>query len=520
MTSGEPQGEASDARGDRRIALSLFLLLLGLYGLLAGGHTYSSDEEGLLATTTSIVERGTPEVTVGDDNRTVLPVRIGRGGQTVGVGGLGQSIVAIPFYLAGRLAAAVVPTGYGDFLAVRTLVGFTNPVVTAVGAVLFYAICRRLGASQRRAVLVTLGYGLATMVLPHAKTFFSEPLAATLLLGAAWATVEAARRPRPASLRWWVVAGAFLGVALSARLTTALMAVPLGAYALWRVAPRDRVRGVIEVAACVGAGMVPGVALLAATNWWRFGSPTDAGYERVPLDFPITEGLYGLFLSPGKSVFLYAPLALVGLLAVVWAPARVRPEVLFLSSFGILNAVFFARFVHWHGDHSWGPRYLIMSVPFFVLPVAALVERERWRRAVVALIAVGVVPAGLGTVMYFNQYFQIVADRVEWTMTDEGPSLWKPMHFDPYWSPLAGHARALPEVISNTASRIDGEAPGLRPFPGTTVERYGWYFEPPQADSWIYWNLAAGGSRKLFVLIVPLVGAAFFGARGLRRGLS
>lgn len=513
----EPGAAQVDHSSDRRTVIALVLLLFGLYGLVAGGHTYSSDEEGLLATTAAMVERGSPVIEVSDDNRTVLPVRLGRNGETVGVGGMGQSIVAVPFYLGGRAAAAVVPSDYGDFLAVRILVGFTNPAVTALGVGIFFLIARRLGADRRRALLVALGYGLATMVLPHAKTFFSEPLAATLLLGSAWAALEAGARQRPTSIRWWVVAGLFLGFALTARLTTGLMVVPMGVYLVARVWPHERVGGVVLAAGATGLGMVPGAALLALTNWWRYGAPTDAGYESVPLDFPIAEGLYGLFLSPGKSVFLYAPLALVGLISVAFTPPKVRKEVLFLASFGLLNAVFFARFLHWHGDHSWGPRYLILSVPFFILPVAAVVDRGGWRRGVIAAIAIGVVPSSLGTVMYFNQYFEIVADRIEWTMTEEGPSLWRPMHFDPYWSPLAGHARAVPDVVSNTVGRLDGDAPDLEPFPATTVDRYSWYFDPPQADSWIYWNLVAGGSRKLFLLVVPLLASAGVGAAWLRR---
>ena len=41
---------------------------------------------------------------------------------------------------------------------------------------------------------------------------------------------------------------------------------------------------------------------------------------------------------------------------------------------GLANAVFFARFPYWHGDHTFGPRYLIMSIPFWVVPAGLLVS--------------------------------------------------------------------------------------------------------------------------------------------------
>jgi len=52
---------AAERTTRRRLALAIFLLLTGIYGLSAGGHTYSSDEEGMFQTTRSLVERRAAE---------------------------------------------------------------------------------------------------------------------------------------------------------------------------------------------------------------------------------------------------------------------------------------------------------------------------------------------------------------------------------------------------------------------------------------------------------------------------
>ena len=503
--------------GAHRVAVALFLLLSGIYALTAGGHTYSSDEEGMLATTRALVERRSVVLEITDDNGPVTPRTSGRTGEPVGVSGLGQSLIGIPLYLVGSLASDTVAESYVD-VTERVFVGWTNSAVTAAGAILVFLVAELVGARRRWAVALALTYALGTMAWPHSKTFFSEPLATTLVLAATYFAVRATQAVR---FRDVAVAGAFAGLALIARSSTGLFAPVIGLYLLLRWPDRrSRLTSVVTTGLSFGAGAAIPVALLLASNWWRFGSPLDFGYESVPLSYPIHEGLYGLFLSPGKSLFLYAPAALVGLVAVPFAPRRHRPEVALFVALGAVNALFFARFFQWHGDHAWGPRYLVMSLPFFVLPVAPLLDRLRWRRALGAAAVAGVLSASLGTVMYFNQYFHIVERARPGPLLPEGPSYWRPMHYEPYWSPIAGHVRALPDVFENSLARLDGEDEQLQPFEGSTVFRYGWYFAPPQLDSWAYWLFPTHGPKTLLLMGPVFLAVAGAGGVALRRALQ
>lgn len=519
MASSDPlrSSTTSGRAGDRRIAVGVVAFVFGVYALFAGGHTYSSDEEGLFFTTKALVERRSPVVDATDDNIRVLPVRAGRTGGPVTVGGFAQSVVATPLYLAGSIAGTGIHGGnYGDYPE-RLFVGWLNSLVTAIGAGILYLFARRLGATARWAVALALTYAFGTYAFPHAKTFFSEPLAATLSLGAAYLVVVGAREHR---FRTLVLAGLVFGFALHARTSVGLFALGIGTYLVWMFGregqPAQRLRRILSAGVSFGAGMALPLALLMLTNWWRFGGPLDMGYQSIPLDHPIEEGLYGLFLSPGKSIFLYAPPVAVGI-AALFTNTRWRAEVSMCAGFGFLNALFFARFVHWHGDHSWGPRYLILSLPFWLVPIAPTLGRLRWRRALIATGALGLASASLGVVMYFNQYFNIADQAIEWTFADDGPTYWRSLHFDPYWSPILGHARALPDVVDNTVRRVDGEDPALKKFPGTTVEKYSWYFGPPQFDSWVYWLRPAHGPHR-FLLIVPVfVAAIALGGRTLVR---
>lgn len=504
------------ARDDaRRLVLGVFALLVAIYGFSAGGHTYSSDEEGMLLSTRQMVEEQTPVLVVTEDNAGLIPAVPGADGAPVGVSGMAQIAGATPFLGAGTLVGATVASSYRDYTE-RLFVGFLNTFVTAAAVGVFLLIALELGASKRHATLLALVYGLGTYAWPHAKTMFGEPMATLLVLGA---VLHAVRFRTRASLRNAAWSGAFLGAALMGRSSSALFIPVVCLYLAGVAATRvPRVRSVVTTGAAVAAGAAPPVLLFLLSNTWRFGSPFDLGYQAVPLEFPLVEGLYGLFLSPGKSLFLYAPVAAVGIVAAFRTPREQRAEAALFLAMAFANAFFFARFVHWHGDHSWGPRYLLMSLPFFILPCAPLLRAVPWRRAVVVAGALGVLSALLGTLMYFNQYFHVVETALGSKMDEEGAVYWKAMHFDPEWSPIIGHARLMDDVVRNSSELLAGGE--LRePFPGSTARRYGWYFAPAQLDSWIYWNLIVGGPKRLYLLIPLLLAAGGVGVVVTRREL-
>ena len=511
---------ASSARPrDRTIGWGLLLLLTGIYAILAGGHLYSTDEETMFAATQSLVDRRDVALGVNDGNLALLAARGGREGVLVAGTGIGQSLAGVPFYLAGTAFAALTAVGpsWVEFTQ-RVFIGWTNSLVTAVGVVLLYLIARTLGARWAHAVALALVYGLATMVLPHAKTFLSEPLATTLALAA---TLFALRAGRDGALRDVAISGAFAGLGLFARTTSAIFAPVILAYVLWRWRRREQAslrRRWSTVVAAFGGGSALPLLLYGLANWWRYGSPFDLGYQVVSLDFPVLDGLRGLFLSPGKSLFLYAPVALLGLVAAPFVRRARRAEVAMLLGLGLGNALLFARFPHWHGDHAWGPRYLVMSLPFLALPAAMLLRRTPWRRALALSAVLGIPAALLATVMSFNAYFYIVNKSIDPAAPPEVTS--EVARHDPNWSPLLGHARALPDLLQVTVESLQGGSARIEPFPATPTARFIWYSRPPQLDLWAYWLFPTGGPRSLLVMLPLFAAMAAIGGWMVLRGLA
>lgn len=446
-----PTGRTSLApHRERWRALALFLVFAGFYLLLASGHFYATDEETVYTLTESLVERHTlamPEGAWG------LATSTGEDGRQYAVTGPGQSFLAVPLYLLGMLAAPLLPSEARGY-ATRFAVAMFNPLVTAATVALLYPLARRLGSRGGAALGLAAIYGLATTAWPHGRTFFAEPLTALLLLLAFYG-FRRGTETQPA-YGWLVAGGAALVSALTVKPHAALAVPFLGLYLLVRAAELRVVAGRVQLSwlralrllVAAGAGMACGAMPLGLYNLALFGNPLRTGYGRQSAAdlfvVPFSTGLYGLTVSSGKGLLWYSPpiiLALIG-----WWPfwRRHRAEALLCLSLVLAHFAFYGRIFAWHGDGSWGPRYLMVMLPFAILPLVGLLEGLRSRPArltlVSAVVVVGIAVQLLGVLVNFDWYI---------LRSDQGTR-----HFSPSASPILVHARMLSERAGEWRARL------------------------------------------------------------------
>ncbi|NWF78683.1 MAG: hypothetical protein HXY37_01395 [Chloroflexi bacterium] len=437
-----------------RLPSAIFLLLCGCYLLMLSGHTYSADEETMLAVTRGLIERGDVAVVVAE-GAPVAALRPGRDGGSYSPYGVLPSLLAVPLHLGG---AVLAPAGPAADYTTRFAVTALNALLTAaVGAVLA-AWALRLGAPPAWATVLALLYGLATFAWPYARTFFSEPLAALLILVAAERAHAAQQRSHPATQRRALfIAGLAAGLLLATRIAAGVALPVLGLYVLWgawqgRPATSSWLRSAFAVLRAPLpwlAGLLPGLALLVWYNLARFGTPLASGYasEAGLFTTPLLVGLHGLLLSPGKSVLLYAPpllLALPGAVA-LWRRGAQATVLLALGLF-LSHLLLYARWGEWPGGGVWGPRFLLPVVAPVLVLAAGFVPlrpgataRPGWRLLVVALLAVAGFAGNLGGVLFnFSTYV------VTTTPSDKLYSL--------AGSPLVGHWRLLGERWASYAA--------------------------------------------------------------------
>jgi hypothetical protein len=417
---------------DRSVALWLFGVSVLLYTGTAKGILEQVDDVAMLRVTQSIVRDGS--VAVEPDTPGAMP---GADGRYYTRYGLGQSLLAIPFYLLGSRLPETVPTenvfdphGFVTASPLAFALSGVGILSSAATVALLYLTCRALDFSQVGSVTAALGLGLGTFAWFYARTFMSEPPSMLCALLAFYGLVRYSARP---GMIWLLVSGSAAGGMLLLRIANAVLLPPLAVWLVWilwhhcsmRIRLRALASWLLPIVACLIA--------IAAYNWIRFGTILETGYadQAHAFDTPVYVGLYGLLLSSGKSLFVYAPI----LLASVAGWFKLRRMRWILAALVISYVVFYARYDWWYGGGPWGPRFMAVILPFLCLPLATLIPRSRiaWL-AVGALAATSVGVQLLSILVPYLPYEAVMA---------QDDANYDRLLFHPAYSPVLVHLRAL-----------------------------------------------------------------------------
>ncbi|NJP05513.1 MAG: hypothetical protein HC837_07785 [Chloroflexaceae bacterium] len=423
-------------------------LLLSVYLLTNGGQTFSSDGEIMFQTAMRIADAHT--LTLQPERAYLFPQVVqGQGGFYFSRYGLGQPLAAVPFYMLGSsvLGPLLVVGSTPPHLEMGHFTALLLPIVaTAVSAAVLCAWSQRLYRQAWIGVAVGLLYGLATLAWPYTRFFFSEPLFTCCLVIAAFAIY----------LRSFGFAGLALGYAIATRLG-GVMLLPAFLLYIWFVQAHGSAWWQLtrpRLVAMLGwsLGLIPGFLIILANNWARFRTLYEQGYDDQGFTGHIIEGLWGLLFSPGKSVFLYAPLLLLLPVALVLFSRRFRAETALIVLISVTTLLQSAAWWIWWGGWGWGPRFLVPLMPFLMLPFGVLFERSFWRMVLLFVfvpISIGI--NLLGILVDFNEHLALVTQGkferevvylYDWTQ-----------------SPIVGHLQLLDfsdlPIVSFVLSRPD-----------------------------------------------------------------
>ncbi len=439
----------------RRAALWLFLALSGFFVLTGPDHIDVTDGVILFRLSQAMVDEGSLSfppldgITVGS-GLTIPRAPDAEDGSPRWYSkyGIAPSLLMVPPYALSRLLLPLArdaelavfhppatvegqyawrspqPTFWGDERSFRRLwygtdrahfeLAFGAWMANCTAAITVAALCAamllfgaRLGGSLRSGLVVALATAFASPFWSYAYQSWSEQLAALLLLGALYQVHRWGEDQRQLRL---IGVGAMLGllVATKTALASVGLAVGLAIWMRWRA---RSLGALARVVGGLGLGALPPIALVLAYNLARFGSPLQTGYgaESAMFNTPLLVGLAGLLFSPGRGLFLYFPLMLIGLAAMP-ALARRAPEIGVAAVVTLLTLLLlYARWWQWEGGWCWGPRFLLPALPLFILPLACL----RWgalgrgARALVALLSLaGVLMAYNGVQVSYHDYYQ------------------------------------------------------------------------------------------------------------------
>ena len=385
----------------------VFFGFLLLYTLTWGGH-YTSGDGAIKVEWARALLRGSSQLDP-------------RFGVTYSRYGIGHTLLALP---------AIAVSGWLKRTAgIRTEAALYTFLFILNGAWFLALVHRYLSRYYDGARVVTLLIlmGVATTWWPYTKLDFSEPLVATAFL---WGFVLMHEGRHAVG---FVVASLAGLIRPDAFLLMPLLILWHG----WRIASWRR-------AAILALALLPALAAQAASTYLRGGHWFASGYAGEPFSTPLLVGLYGILLSAGKSVFLFSPPLVLGVLG--WrrfAKTHAADASLFAGVF-VVELFFYAMWWDWSGDDAWGVRFLIPGVMLMTIPAIEVLER----RALVAGVAIVGISVQLLAVVISGLEYTLLIRREQLTRqvlfaAGRNRVDFEDLRFNPRYSQIAGHLQLI-----------------------------------------------------------------------------
>jgi hypothetical protein len=408
--------------------LSYFVWNVLFFSLFASGFVDSQDGFQYLAIARRMYYDHTfemPTELYPDKNIHMSLAVGGESGKIYSPTGLGYSLALLPavaaesFFLrlSGQEPLNAFPLE-NDW-PVLLFASMTNAVFAALTATVLCAFLRELAFSPKTAAVLSFASVVCTNIFPYSKHTFAQMMFTAFLVLSFYAVKKGVN----SSNRWWfVLAGIAYGIMLISYNPTYIFPVlPLGLYYLMqtintsvlhdRAALRKTIKKVFIDGVVGLAGLAPFIILYLWFNAVRFtGASGLAGYSGSPIPpipplYVMLEGFWGLLFSPGKSMFVYTPLLLIPIF--FWFKFDYKKYYAELISFGLLFAIYFyfigtllgdVDYLVWHGDSSWGPRYMVPTIPFLMILVAIIYHRLSGRQKFYIFMPLAVVGFGINLV--------------------------------------------------------------------------------------------------------------------------
>jgi len=242
----------------------------------------------------------------------------------------------------------------------------------------------RAGFMRREALAAVLLAGVASPLLPYARSFFSEPLIALARIGALWALVA----DKPA------LCGALCFAAAAVKPPFGLVALGWSALRFREGRRADATRLLFTFLAFWPA--------LIAFNLLLAHTPLISGTSGFEPAKGLGE-LGDLFFGDAHGLFTFVPWAAAGFFVAARAAVRGEPGLLRDLAWGAapVLAVLAAADVE-AGGFCYGPRYLVPFLPWLALAtvLAWRPASRRWRAVIAALAVAGAVIAVSGALRY------------------------------------------------------------------------------------------------------------------------
>ncbi|MGF1504958.1 MAG: hypothetical protein ACFB51_07485 [Anaerolineae bacterium] len=500
--------------------LLIFTMFLSVYLITASDAGWHNDGLVRMYVARNLLEHGDPILREAEQDQVdQLWAVTGREGRLYSFYGIGHSLLIIPTQIATDLTRDIFGSRPNQYVPEmdRFWLGMIAPVMSAMVGAAVYSVIRQMDFSRSSALCTAAVIGLGTLIWPHARDLHDN-LVETAFVMVSLALIVTYNRTE--QVPFLVGAGALFGFAFITR-TSAVFAFPGLMLVLLMPPLHDRgfePRLLLRIV-WFGLGSLIFAWIYPAYNFWRFGSPFETGYtEMFARDSPapgqpLLPGLATWLISPWHGLLVFTPLVLlIPVLAKRFMAHRMGKWVLLGGGFALASVTLFYSTYRGLGKWAYGPGYLMIGIPFFLLGIAPLFEYWRvlpsWQRLSGVLLTSLNILVSLPGVFLPVAYAALLIGKLVPVKGGDDLS-WIPASHSPIVLMGRQSLRALGNVFSGRAAALE-----TIPDPSTWLDTYVGLNAP---DWW--WLLAyyRGFEPALIipVILLGVAGAALYGRHQL-----
>ncbi len=201
------------------------------------------------------------------------------------------------------------------------------------------------------------------------------------------------------------------------------------------------------------AGML---AIILWTNQYKFGSPFETGYGQWEANESLFGGdlrigITGFLFSGQRSIFTHFPVLIMALFGLKAFYTKHSFDFTFAVSTFILFLFTYAKFIHWAGEASYGPRYLLFILPVLSLPfievlhhLRSTIQKVRTRLAMILMAGIIVYSMLLQinvNSLVFHTYYRLeyVMNRASYARFEDLKKYMHILHFGQIYQDLIAY---------------------------------------------------------------------------------
>lgn len=376
--------------------ITYFLFIFSFLTFFASGFVDSQDGFQYLAVARRLYFDHTaelPKETYADEQNIHLSTNKGNEGKLYSPTGLGYSLALLPavfmediFLRLSHLSPISAFPLQSDW-PVLLFASFSNSFFAALLAVTIFFYLKSFQIPTKTSLFLSLLSIIGTNLFPYSKYSFAHMMFVTFLVLTFYFFRMNAIKNKALMLFF---AGLSFGVVIIAYNPSYILPIPALAlyYLLLNIkeVKSRNFRFIMKNFLSFLLGILPFLTIYYLFNHIRFGSGSESGYgivalpERPPV-YLIFEGIWGVFLSPGKSIFLFSPILLTVFLFWFKIKKDILPELISFLTLTLIYVYFigtllgYVELPGWHGESSYGPRYMLPILPFWMIIIGNIYVR-------------------------------------------------------------------------------------------------------------------------------------------------